>query len=205
MSDQISFSAQCPNCKNEISQGPRDPDEMRRLLREDSLSFYCELCDLEWEPSHQELTNVESLLSLTCEGVDPRAERLKLHSRFANTYLGSTPMAACTYCQSKTELYESDVPICAKCAETSLENRKIRTILFRDLAEATARVETAREAFTVITDNIPSGLPHPDGTQSIHHASRALSVARAEMLKTHTRLNDFLNRGIVPDDLKQNV
>lgn len=62
MQDAISFSAQCPTCKNEVSQGPRDADETRRLLREDSLSFYCEFCDLEWAPSHQELASVESLL-----------------------------------------------------------------------------------------------------------------------------------------------
>jgi hypothetical protein len=70
-------------CKNEISQGPRDPDEVRRLLREDSLSFYCELCDLEWEPSHQELTNVESLLASTLEVTDRETAQLNLYSRFA--------------------------------------------------------------------------------------------------------------------------
>jgi hypothetical protein len=36
---------------------------MRQLLREDSLSFYCELCDLEWTPSDQELANVDLLLN----------------------------------------------------------------------------------------------------------------------------------------------
>ncbi len=59
----ISFAAQCPHCKNEVSQGPRDPGEIRRLLQEDCLSFYCELCDREWEPSFQELANVELLLA----------------------------------------------------------------------------------------------------------------------------------------------
>jgi len=62
MQDQVSFAAQCPTCKGEVSQGSRDPDEIRRLLREDRLSFYCDLCDHEWEPSHQESANVESLL-----------------------------------------------------------------------------------------------------------------------------------------------
>jgi hypothetical protein len=62
MQGSLGFSAQCPMCKNEITQGPFDPDEIRRLLKEDRLSFYCELCDLEWEPSHQELTDVECLL-----------------------------------------------------------------------------------------------------------------------------------------------
>ena len=59
----VNFSAQCPTCKNEVNQGHLEPDEIRRLLRQDSLSFYCGLCDHEWDPSHQELANVELLLS----------------------------------------------------------------------------------------------------------------------------------------------
>jgi hypothetical protein len=35
-----------------------DRDEIRKLLREDKLRFYRDLCDHEWEPSHQELANV---------------------------------------------------------------------------------------------------------------------------------------------------
>jgi len=65
MDDLISFSAQCPVCKNEMRQVRREPDEIRRLLQEDCLSFYCEVCDLEWEPSHQELAGVESLLPVS--------------------------------------------------------------------------------------------------------------------------------------------
>ena len=65
MDDLISFSAQCPACKSEVRQRLRAPDEIRRLLREDFLSFYCERCDLEWEPSHQELAGVESLLAVS--------------------------------------------------------------------------------------------------------------------------------------------
>jgi hypothetical protein len=62
MSDQIRFSARCPTCKNEVGQCPHEPDETRRLLRESCLSFYCDLCDLEWVPSSEELKNVELLL-----------------------------------------------------------------------------------------------------------------------------------------------
>ena len=68
-------------------------------------------------------------------------------------------MSTCAHCQSETQLYDSDVPICAKCAETSWENRNVRAILFRNLAEATARTESARETFAVITDNIPPQRP----------------------------------------------
>ena len=62
MDDLVSFSAQCPACKNEVRQRPRQPDEIRRLLQEDCLSFYCEFCGLDWEPSPQELAGVEALL-----------------------------------------------------------------------------------------------------------------------------------------------
>ena len=58
----VNFSARCPTCKNEVDQGHREPGVITRLLREDCLSFYCELCDLEWEPSLRELANVEQLL-----------------------------------------------------------------------------------------------------------------------------------------------
>ncbi len=62
MDDSISFAARCPGCKNEVRQVLRAPDEIRRLLKENSLGFYCEVCDLEWEPSHKELAGVECLL-----------------------------------------------------------------------------------------------------------------------------------------------
>jgi len=59
----VTFSAQCPTCQNDVSQEPRDRDEVRRLLREDQLYFYCGLCDHEWTPSNQELANVEYMLA----------------------------------------------------------------------------------------------------------------------------------------------
>ena len=55
----------------------------------------------------------------------------------------------------------------------------------------------------LVLDQIPSGLPQPDGAQRIKNASHALSIARKEMATAHNRLNDYLSRGIVPDDLKQ--
>ena len=50
---------------------------------------------------------------------------------------------------------------------------------------------------------IPSGFPHPDGSQRIHNASRDLSTARKDLMRAHTRLDDFLKTGIVPEDLKR--
>jgi len=50
---------------------------------------------------------------------------------------------------------------------------------------------------------IPSGFPHSDGSQHIHNVSHELSTAGKDLMRAHTRLNDFLSRGIVPEDLKR--
>ena len=110
----------------------------------------------------------------------------------------------------RTHLHDGGVPICLKCADQRDEKRKspdmereIRTILMRDLLQATARANAASDEFRAVMGDVPSALPHPDATQRIHNVSRALSAAREEVMKAHTRLNDFLSRGIVPEDLKQ--
>jgi hypothetical protein len=120
-------------------------------------------------------------------------------------------MAQCAYCKTETRLYDGGVPICLECADARdakskpLETeRRIRTTLMKALTEATARSHAASDAFSdVMGRNIPSGLPQPDGTQRIHNVSRELSAAREEVTKAHTRLNEFLSRGIIPEDLKQ--
>jgi hypothetical protein len=117
-------------------------------------------------------------------------------------------MAQCAYCQAQTELFDGGSPICVKCSEMREAKHKpgkdIRTILVNDIVEATAKVSAANKAFSGIMDQFPSGLPHPDGTQRIKNASRELDAARTEMMKAHTRLNDFIQHGVVPEDLKQN-
>jgi len=49
---------------------------------------------------------------------------------------------------------------------------------------------------------VPSGLPHPDGTHRIRLASREYSGALAEAVSAMTRLNEFLVSGTIPPDLK---
>ncbi len=119
-------------------------------------------------------------------------------------------MAECAYCRTETFLYYGGLPVCIECAETheatrkpSSPERRVRTTLFQEFVEATARVNAASEAFILVMGDVPSGLPHPDGTQRIHNASRELSAARKEVMKAHSRLNDFLGQGIIPEDLKQ--
>jgi hypothetical protein len=118
-------------------------------------------------------------------------------------------MAHCAYCKVETFLYDGGVPICLECADSRDANSKppetehrIRTILMEALTEATARANAASEEFSGVMGDIPSALPHPDGTQRIHNVSRELSAARKEVTQAHTRLNDFLSRGIIPEDLK---
>ena len=50
--------------------------------------------------------------------------------------------------------------------------------------------------------DIPSGLPHPDGSLRIQNAAHALAAARNEVMRAHSRLDEFLARGVVPGDLE---
>jgi len=119
-------------------------------------------------------------------------------------------MAQCSYCEAETELYDGGTPICIKCSEKRETKRKTpsraqdtHTVLYEEVLAATARVNAASEEFSSTMGSIPSGLPQPDGTQRIRNASNALTTARKEMMRAYSRFNDFLNRGIVPEDLKR--
>ena len=114
-------------------------------------------------------------------------------------------MAQCAFCKAETEMYDRGAPICVECSherETAAA-RRVRTTLLECLNEATARVTAASESFQSVMREMPSGVPHPDGVQRIHNASRELNAARKEMMAAHSRLNDFISRGIVPEDLKR--
>ena len=119
-------------------------------------------------------------------------------------------MAECAFCKGETELYDSGVPVCVKCSEARdnkckppTPERQVLKVLNQDLQTATERAKVAAAAFDLVTSEIPSGIPHPDGTQRVHNASREATIAPMEMLRAHHRLSDFLNAGIVAEDLKQ--
>ena len=117
-------------------------------------------------------------------------------------------MVQCAYCQAETGMYASGVPICVKCSQSREakakedHNPNVQAILIHQLNEMTIRAQSAAIEFDAIADDIPSSLPHPDGMQRLRNASLDLTLARHEMMKAHNRLNDFLARGIVPEDLK---
>ena len=101
----------------------------------------------------------------------------------------------------------------AQCAEgrdgsprkppTSEQN--IRTRLLQEVLEATARTNQAAREFEAVVGQFPSGLPHPDGSRRIKSASLDFANARRELMKAHTRLSDYHDRGIVPDDLMRSA
>jgi hypothetical protein len=116
-------------------------------------------------------------------------------------------MAACTKSGAETQLYDGAIAVCGMCSEDSEPERKaplvfIRSILHEDLISATRGNSEALREFDEVMDQFPSGLPHPDGAQRVNNASNKLSSARKKMGTAHNRLNDFLGRGIVPEDLK---
>jgi hypothetical protein len=82
------------------------------------------------------------------------------------------------------------------------EHERIEKILRDDFNAALKQQKTASEAFVEIVNDIPSGLPHPDGVQRIKNVSDALTAAHDEMIEATISLRDFENRGIIPGDLK---
>jgi hypothetical protein len=81
---------------------------------------------------------------------------------------------------------------------------KVRNQLQKELKDATERAATASAAFLAVTSQVPSGLPHPDGTQRIRNISHELAFARTELMRAHSRLDAFLVSGIAPEDLVSN-
>jgi hypothetical protein len=78
---------------------------------------------------------------------------------------------------------------------------KVHGLLQQELKAATERAASASAAFLDVTSQVPSGLPHPDGTQRIRNISHELAHARTELMRAHSRMDAFLVSGIAPEDL----
>lgn len=89
----------------------------------------------------------------------------------------------------------------AVAAEPQPALEDVRRKLQEDLKDATERAAAASAAFLVVTSQVPSGLPHPDGTQRIRNISHELAFARTALMRAHSRLDEFLVNGIPPEDL----
>jgi len=83
-----------------------------------------------------------------------------------------------------------------------MDNKRIHEILKDEFETAKQTMNLASQRFNEVVRDIPSGLPHPDGTQRIHNVGRELADAREKLAAAITRLNDFVSREVVPEDLR---
>jgi len=80
--------------------------------------------------------------------------------------------------------------------------QEIRQLLQDDFDAAQQRRIAASKRFAEVMNDIPSAIPHPDGTDRIRLASSEYSASREAATAAMKRLSDFLNRGIIPPDLE---
>ena len=120
-------------------------------------------------------------------------------------------MASCAHCKTQdTELYVNGVPVCLRCENAPRINhkppateREIGGALLQSMLSAVSRnYEAARELDSAVA-KARTGVQHPNGAQRIRDAAYMLFLTRGEMMAAHTRLNNFVERGIVPDDMKR--
>jgi hypothetical protein len=83
-----------------------------------------------------------------------------------------------------------------------VERQEILTTLLDEVAKATEAHKLAHAQFHATINDIPSGLPHPDGVQRISNASTACAHAREKERVSRARLQLFQVYGFIPDDLK---
>ena len=113
-------------------------------------------------------------------------------------------MEECSYCGGKARLYFNGKPVCVSCAQkVDLNKTTTQAELAKTLSEAKLRTDAAFKEFTTLINGIPSGLPQPDGAQRIQNAAVSLRVAQRNQVTALNRLREFLEKGIVPDDLKR--
>lgn len=84
----------------------------------------------------------------------------------------------------------------------AMDHKRVHEILKDEFETAKRQMNLASQRFNEVVRDIPSGLPHPDGTQRIHNVGRELADAREKLAAAIARLNDFVSRETVPEDLR---
>jgi len=85
----------------------------------------------------------------------------------------------------------------------SVDPQEIGQLLEDAFDAAQQRRIEASKRFAEIMDDIPSGIPNPDGTDRIHQASREYKESREAASAAMKRLSDFMIRGIIPPELER--
>lgn len=84
-----------------------------------------------------------------------------------------------------------------------LDNEQIRQAFHQDLRIAHEKRDRASARLNEVMNDIPSGIPSPDGTDRIRQASQQSRDAQKEVMDSLTRLNNFLIHGTIPADLER--
>ena len=87
-----------------------------------------------------------------------------------------------------------------------LEHGRIEEVeknLRGELERTQAAYKTARSEFRSITRDVPSGIPHPDGTLRIEQSAQAYRLASEAYVSALKRFSAFAVNRIIPDDLKR--
>ncbi|HEY2842010.1 MAG TPA: hypothetical protein VGJ09_00105 [Bryobacteraceae bacterium] len=84
-----------------------------------------------------------------------------------------------------------------------VDPHEIRRLLQDDFNAAQQLRAQASKWFTEVVNDIPSGIPQPDGTNRIKLASREYAASREAASAAMKRLNDFKIRGIIPPGLER--
>jgi len=84
-----------------------------------------------------------------------------------------------------------------------MTREEILEILEQDLATAREQSALASANFYATLNEVPSGLPHPDGTQRIRNASIQCAHCRTKLLSAMTRLNNYMIHGTLPAELNR--
>jgi hypothetical protein len=121
-------------------------------------------------------------------------------------------MIEVTWQDRKLTLFESDLVECGEenfqaepvhQSPESIDGQQIRQLLQEEVDAAQQRRIAASKHFSEVIGDVPSGLPHPDGTDRIRLASREYSASRHAASEAMERLSDFMTQGIIPADLKR--
>jgi hypothetical protein len=78
-------------------------------------------------------------------------------------------------------------------------------ILKAEVDQASDEYSRSKQIFWQVSAEVPTGLPHPDGTQRIANASRAQTAAMVAYTRALRRFNEFLLNGTVPEDLRDRL
>lgn len=77
----------------------------------------------------------------------------------------------------------------------------IERALLEEVSRTREAYDIARKEFLLITSEIPSGLPSPDGVSRISTAGRRSTATMEAYSRALQDLNDFLLRGVIPKRL----